>query len=93
MTVLGFGRMGACEVLDPRKPISPAFLTISGPTVGPYSVVLANGDFTLDKLIGASEAPWSIILNLVQYFKPLRGTVSAVSEHGFVKIELSKKER
>src|SRR5258705_8737879 len=31
MTVLGFGRQGACRVLDPAKPEQPAFLIIAGP--------------------------------------------------------------
>jgi hypothetical protein len=91
-TVLGFGRMGACEVLDPGKHIGPSFLTISGPNPGPYSVTLSRGKTTLDQMTGAPGAPWSIVLNLVQYFKPLRGTVSAVLEHGYIKIELCRKE-
>jgi hypothetical protein len=86
--VLGFGRMAACEVLNPGKPIGEAFLTISGPTPGPYSVAVSGGKTTLNQLVGAPNVPWSIVLNLTYYFKPLRGIVSAVLEHGTPKIDL-----
>jgi hypothetical protein len=86
--VLGHGRMAACEVLNPGKPIGPAFLFISGPTPGPYSIALPNGNTTVDQIVGMPDVPWSIILNLTHYFKPLRGIVSAVVEHGTPKIDL-----
>jgi hypothetical protein len=85
-TVLSFGRLGACEVLDPRKKGRPTFLVICGPAPSPVTVFLSYGETKLNQL--PPGAPWSIILNLTEYFRPLRGIVTAVLERGSVKIEL-----
>jgi hypothetical protein len=85
-TVLSFGRFGACEVLDPKKKGRPTFLLISGPAPSPTTVMISYGETKLNQL--SSGAPWSIILNLTEYFRPLRGIVNAVLERGTVKIEL-----
>lgn len=90
--VLAAGRSAAAKVLDPSKPIEAAFLFISGPTLGPYSIAVANEKTTLYQIVGGPEAPWSIILNLTRYFKRLRGIVSAIEEHGTIKIDLIAKE-
>ena len=41
-----------------------------------------------------ADAHWSHVLNLTEILRPLRGVVTAVNEHGFVKVELlpSKKD-
>jgi hypothetical protein len=89
-TVLSFGRFGACEVLDPKKKGRPAFLVISGPAPSPFTVFLSYGETKLNQL--PPGAPWTIILNLTEYFRPLRGIVNAVLERGTVKIWLTEKE-
>jgi hypothetical protein len=83
--------MGACEILDPAKDEQPAFLIISGPKPSPWNVMLSNGQTTLNSL--TPNEPYSIIVRLNDYFRPLRGIVTAVSEHGFVKIELVAKRK
>jgi hypothetical protein len=90
-TVLGFGRTGACRVLDPEKNVRPAFLVIAGPAPSPWTVFISEGKTTLNQL--PPSAPWSIVLNLAEYFRPLRGIVSAVEDHGFVKVELLPSRR
>jgi hypothetical protein len=90
MTVLGFGRLGACELLDPAKPEQPIFLIIAGPGPSPWNVMISDGETKLNQL-PANES-YSIILNLNDYFRPLRGIVTAVMEHGRVKIQLATKE-
>jgi hypothetical protein len=89
MTVLGFGRLGACEVLDPAKSEQPAFLIISGPKPSPWNVMLSYGETKLNQL--PPNEPYSIIVKLNDYFRPLMGIVTAVSEHGHVKIQLADK--
>jgi hypothetical protein len=89
-TVLSFGRFGACEVLDPKKKGRPTFLVICGPAPSPTTVFLSYGETKLNQL--PPGAPWSIILNLTEYFRSLRGKVTAVLERGTVKIELVEKE-
>ena len=89
-TVLSFGRQGACEVLDPRKKGRPTFLVICGPAPSPSTVFISYGETKLTQL--PPGAPWTIILNLTEYFRPLRGVVNAVLEGGPVKIWLTKKE-
>jgi hypothetical protein len=85
-TVLSFGRQGACEVLDPGKKGRPTFLVICGPAPSPSTVFISYGETRLNQL--PPGAPWSIVLNLTEYFRPLRGIVTAVNERGTVKIEL-----
>jgi hypothetical protein len=89
-TVLSFGRFGACEVLDPKKKGRPTYLVICGPAPSPTTVFISYGETRLNQL--PPGAPWTIILNLTEYFRPLRGVVSAVLERGMVKIELVGKE-
>jgi hypothetical protein len=88
-TVLSFGRLGACEVLDPGKKGRPTFLVIGGPNPAPFMVTLSYGKTRLNQL---SPVWWTIILNLTEYFKPLRGIVTAIKERGTIKIELVKKD-
>jgi hypothetical protein len=89
--VFGFGRMGACDILDPAKNERPVFLIISGPKPSPWNVALSNGETTLNQL--PPNESYSIIIRLNDYFRPLRGIVTAVLEHGFVKIELVSKRK
>src|SRR5207247_5726795 len=89
-TVLSFGRQGACEVLDPKKKGRPTFLVICGPAPSPSTVFISYGETKLNQL--PPGAPWTIILNLTEYFRPLRGIVTAVSDRGTVKFELVEQE-
>jgi hypothetical protein len=88
-TVLSFGRLGACEVLDPKKKGRQTFLVLCGPAPSPFTVFLSYGETKLSQL--SPGAPWTIILNLTEYFRPLRGIVNAVND-GIVKIWLTEKE-
>jgi hypothetical protein len=90
-TVLGFGRLGACEILDPSKSERAVFLVMSGPKVSPWSVHLAYEEMRLGAL--TPNEPYSIIWRLNDYFRPLRGIVSVVDERGTPKIDLIAKER
>jgi hypothetical protein len=90
-TVLGFGRLGASEVLNPAKNERPAFLIISGAEPSPRHVMLSDGEIGLNRL--PPNEPYSIIVRLNDYFRPLKGIVTAVSEQGHVKIELIGKQR
>jgi hypothetical protein len=85
-TVLGFGRQAAGEVLDPAKNERPVFLIIAGPKPSPWNVMLSYGETKLNQL-PPNEA-YSIVLRLNDYFRPLRGIVAAVLEHGYPKIQL-----
>src|SRR5258707_871394 len=89
-TVLSFGRLGACEILDARKKGRPTFLVICGPAPSPSTVFISYGETKLNQL--PPGAPWSIVLNLTEYFRPLRGIVTAVLERGTVKIELASRK-
>jgi hypothetical protein len=51
--------------------------------------MLSYGETTLNQL--PPNESYSIILRLNDYFRPLKGLVTAVLEHGFVKIELCRK--
>jgi hypothetical protein len=86
-TVLQFGLEGACQVLDPGQHVRPAFLVIAGPSPSPFTVFVSYGETKLNQL--PPSAPWSIVLNLAEYFRPLRGIVTAVQDgRGFVKVEM-----
>lgn len=88
--LLGFGRMGASDVLDPNQTEQKTpFLVIYGQTPGDIHIALAHADTPL-LARSAQHARWLIILNLADIFRPLRGIVTAVNEHGLVKIELAK---
>jgi hypothetical protein len=92
MIVLGFGRQGACDILDPAKPERPGvFLVTSGPVPNPWRVSLAYNDTKLGAL--APNEPYSIIIKLNDYFRPLQGKVTAVWEHGGANIDLAARRK
>jgi hypothetical protein len=93
-TVLGMGRASAYGILgDEEDPAfrGQGFLEISGPPnpSRAFRVAISPGETSLTQLMGRSRAPWSIILNLTEYLRPLKGIVKATRPGGFIKFELS----
>ena len=92
LDVLGFGRMGASEILNPSKQDKKMqFLIIQGQPTGQPAVALADENTPLLQR-SAKHAQWLIILNLTELFRPLQGIVSVVSDHGFIQVELVQKK-
>ncbi len=104
-TVLGLGRLAAAGVFDPARANDCVYLVIGGSPLTsvhttyiaygvneyepvdlskPYKQIKSNQDVRL-----APHTTWSVVLNLTEVFRPLKGFVTVSNSHGFVKVELA----